>query len=48
MLVFWTFKLIFDEDILTFSGLATVLATISQIWANFFPNLLVTLLESCW
>jgi hypothetical protein len=38
----------FDESILAFSGLATVLATISQIWAIFFPNLLVTLLASFW
>ncbi len=33
----------FDEDILAFFGLPTVLATLSKIWAIFFPNLLVTL-----
>ncbi len=41
--MFWTFKLIFDEDILAFFGLAIVLATFFfQNLANFFPNLLVT------
>ncbi len=43
MFLFWTFKLSFDEDILAFFGLFTVLATFSKIWVNFFPNLLVTL-----
>ncbi len=43
MLLFWTFKLSFDEDILVSFGLATVLATFSKLWADFFPNLLVTL-----
>jgi hypothetical protein len=31
----WTFTLSFDEYILAFFGLATVLATLSKIWANF-------------
>jgi hypothetical protein len=35
---FWTFTLSFEEDILALLGLATVLATFSKIWANFFPN----------
>jgi hypothetical protein len=43
MLMFLTFKLSFDEDILAFFGLATVLAPLSKIWANYFPNHLVTL-----
>jgi hypothetical protein len=43
MLIFWTFKLSFDEDILSFFRLATDLATFSKNWANFFLNLLVTL-----
>jgi hypothetical protein len=43
MLMFWTYKLSFDEDIFgLFFGLVTVLATFSKIW-QFFPNLLVTL-----
>jgi len=33
----------FDEDILSFFRLATDLATFSKNWANFFLNLLVTL-----
>ncbi len=37
------FKLSFDEDILPFFVLATVWATFSKIWANFFIKLLVTL-----
>jgi hypothetical protein len=31
----WIFRLSFDEDILAFFGLATVLATFSKIWAIF-------------
>jgi len=33
--MFWTFKLSFDVDILTFFELATVLAPFSYIWAIF-------------
>jgi hypothetical protein len=40
--MFWTVKFSFDEDDMAF--LAPVLATFSNIWANVFPNLLVTLL----
>jgi hypothetical protein len=42
----WTccaFKFSFDEDILAFYCLATIWATFSKIWANFFHNHLVTL-----
>jgi hypothetical protein len=42
MLMFWTYKLSFDEYIWAFFGLATVLATFFKI-GQFFPNLLVTL-----
>ncbi len=45
MLIFRTFKLSFSEDIWAFIGLANSLATFSQIWANFFLNLLVTLVS---
>ncbi len=41
MLMFWTFKLSFDEDF--FVVLATVLATFFQKVSEFFSNLLVTL-----
>jgi hypothetical protein len=41
----WTFKLRFDEDILAFFGLATVLAKLSTSWA-FFPNLLGQMLKN--
>jgi hypothetical protein len=41
--MFGTFKLSLNENIVTFFGLVTVLATFSKIWANFFLNLLVTL-----
>ncbi len=33
MLMLWTFKLGFNEDILAFLVLVTVLATIFKIWA---------------
>ena len=35
MLIFWTFKLTFDEDILAFFGLAIVLATFFQNLGEF-------------
>jgi hypothetical protein len=38
MLMFWTFILSFDQDILAFLSLATVLATFSKIWAKFFSQ----------
>jgi hypothetical protein len=34
MLIFLTFKLRFDEDILAFLGLPTVLGYLSKIWPN--------------
>jgi hypothetical protein len=33
--MFWTFKLSFDEVVLVFLKLATVLATFSKIWLIF-------------
>ncbi len=41
--MFGTLKLSLNENIVAFFGWVTVLATFSKIWANFFPNLLVTL-----
>ncbi len=38
MICLRSFMLSFEEEILAFLGLATVLATFSKIWANFFPN----------
>jgi hypothetical protein len=38
MLMFWIFKLSFEEDILAFFGLATVLATFSSNWVIFLSN----------
>jgi hypothetical protein len=35
MRMFWTFKLSFDEAILVFLKLASVLATFSKIWVIF-------------
>jgi hypothetical protein len=43
MLMFGALQLSLNENIALFFGLATVLATFSKIWANYFPNLLVTL-----
>jgi hypothetical protein len=36
--MFWTFKLNFEKDIFASFYLATVLATFSNIWANFFQS----------
>jgi hypothetical protein len=41
--MFWIFKLIFDEDILSYFDLATGWATFFNIWP-IFNKLLVTLL----
>jgi hypothetical protein len=41
MQMFAIFKLSFDEDILAFLGLATVLVTFSK-FGHFFPKLLAT------
>ncbi len=45
MQMFWTFQQSFDEDILSFFGLATVLATLSNIWAT-FPKLWVAQIDA--
>ncbi len=46
MLMFWTYKLSFDEDVLAFFGLATVLATFFKIWAIFSQSNKVDLATS--
>jgi len=45
MLMFWTLKLSFSEDILSFLNSATVLATLSKNWANYLSNHLVALCQ---
>jgi len=34
--MFWTFKLSVDVNILSFMGLATILAAFYKIWATYF------------
>jgi hypothetical protein len=42
--MFWDFKLSFVVDILTFFGLGDFLGYFLKKWANFFSNLLFTLM----
>jgi hypothetical protein len=44
--MFWTFKLSFGYIMLSFFALATVWANFYKIWVNFFPILLVTLVDT--
>jgi hypothetical protein len=43
--MFCAFNFSFEEDVLAFFGLATVLATLPHIW-RISPHILVTLLTS--